>query len=265
MKEFQTILYNIADHVALVMLNRPDKHNAINDIMIEELIEIFLMLKEDPDIRVIILTGNGKSFCSGADLQWMKSVVNNTFEENYNESLRLAKLLELIYTHPKPTIARVNGAAFGGGIGLLAACDMAYSTETAEFAFSEARLGLVPAVISPYIIKKIGEGRTKEMFITAERIGALTASDYGLINSYHPMVHLDTHIDRKIGSLKKNGPQSISKIKELVNLVSDKDISEIQSYTANLIANLRISEEGQEGMDAFFKKRDPYWLLVNED
>lgn len=257
--DYKTIEVNINDRVARINLNRPEVHNALNDELINDLFDVFSKLKENNDLRAIVMTGNGKSFCAGADLNWMKSVVNYSYEKNYEESLKLAELMYLIFTHPKPVIARVNGSAIGGGVGLMSVCDILIAAENAKFGLSEVRLGLVPAAISPFVMSRIGQGIARELFITGERITAQKAFDIGLVNLCIPMEKLDEAVDEKLAFILKNGPEAVRTVKEMIFKVSQTGFPEIQEYTAKLIANLRISEEGQEGMNAFLEKRKPKW------
>jgi len=257
---YNTILLEFENQVAKVFLNRPEIHNALNDELINELYDVFEYLNTLKDLRVIILSGKGKSFCAGADLNWMKSVINYTYEQNYQESLKLAKLMYLIFTHSKPVIARVNGSAIGGGVGLMSVCDILIANENAEFGLSEVRLGLVPAAISPFVISRIGKARARELFITGERITAKRAEEINLINYAVPIDKLDEVINHKVDNILQNGPEAVKTVKEMIFYVSQNKFPELQEYTAKLIANLRISDEGQEGMNAFLEKRKPKWV-----
>ena len=256
---YETILLEIEGRVAKVTLNRPDVHNAFNNILINDLYDVFEKLSTEPEIRVIILTGNGKSFCAGADLNWMKSVVNYSYEQNYEESLKLAKLMYLIFTHPKPVIARINGSAIGGGVGLMSVCDILIANEEAKFGLSEVKLGLVPAAISPFVMSRIGDARARELFITGERITAKRAEYLNLVNYAVPMSEIDILVNEKVNLILNNGPEAVRSVKEMIFKVTQIKFPEIQTYTAELIANLRLSAEGQEGMNAFLEKRKPKW------
>lgn len=258
-KAFETIRFSLNDQIGKIILSRPEVHNAFNDIMIEELMNICSEISKEKDIRVIIITGEGKSFCAGADINWMKKMKDYTYEENLKDSLRLAVLLYRIYTLPQPTIARVNGAAIGGGTGLVAACDIAIASEKAKFSLSEVKLGLVPACISPYVIKRMGEMKCKELFLTGERIDAYHAKEYGLINYCAKEEELDSVVQEKIDMLLSSGPNAIAICKELLEKVPIQTPKEFIKYTAEVIASLRISDEAQEGMDAFLEKRKPKW------
>ena len=257
---FETIRYVTKDMVAYITLNRPEVHNAFNDIMIKELIIVFKELKEKNEVRVVILTGEGKSFCAGADLNWMKKIKDYSYEDNLKESLDLAEMFYLIYSCPKPTIGRINGTAIGGGTGLVAVCDIAVASAEAKFSFSEVKLGLIPACISPYVIRKCGEGRCREFFLTGERITAEKALSAGLVNRVVPLEEIDKAVNEMAEQLRSSGPEAIKKCKELLSKVPQMTFDEFKRYTAEVIAQMRISEEGQEGMAAFLEKRNPKWL-----
>lgn len=257
--DYETILVELSDKVAKVILNRPDVHNAFNNTLINDLYDAFDKLSHEENIRVIVLTGNGKSFCAGADLNWMKSVINYSYEQNYEESLKLAKLMYLIFTHPKPVIARINGSAIGGGVGLMSVCDILIANEDAKFGLSEVKLGLVPAAISPFVMSRIGDARARELFITGERINAKRAENLNLVNYALPISEVDKMVEEKINLILNNGPEAVRVVKEMIFKVTQIKFPEIQTYTAELIANLRLSAEGQEGMNSFLEKRKPKW------
>jgi methylglutaconyl-CoA hydratase len=256
---FETILYSTEDKIAKVYPNRPEVHNAFNEVMIAELTEIFKDISEDDEIRVVVLTGNGKSFSAGADLNWMKKMINFSYEQNLEDSLKLAELFYLMYSLPKPVIARVNGAAIGGGTGLVAVCDIAIASEKAKFSLSEVKLGLVPACISPYVIRKVGEGRCREFFLTGERLTAKRASELGLVNQVVSPEELDEAVQEKATHLVSSGPRALAMCKELLKNVPGMDFEKAKTYTADMIASMRIGDEGQEGMNAFLEKRKPKW------
>lgn len=259
MPEYKTIEVERNNKIAKIYLNRPEVHNALNNFLINDLYDIFEKLNLEDDIRAIVLTGNGKSFCAGADLNWMKSVINYDYEQNYQESLKLAKLMYLIFTHSKPVIAGINGSAIGGGVGLMSVCDILIASENAKFGLSEVRLGLVPAAISPFVMSRIGEANARELFITGERIDAGKAKEIGLVNIVVPHSELYSAIDNKLSLILNNGPNAVKTVKEMIFKVTQVKFPEIQEYTAKLIADLRLSDEGQEGMNAFLEKRKPYW------
>lgn len=257
--KFETILYDIENKVAKVTFNRPDVHNAFNDIMIKELSEVFDCIAENNDVRVVILTGKGKSFCAGADLNWMRRVKDYSYEDNLKGSLKLADMFYKIYASPKPTIAQVNGVAIGGGTGFVAVCDIVIAADQAKFSFSEVKIGLIPACISPYVMKKCGEGKCREFFLTGERLTAERAHAAGLINMVVSHGELDDVVGELVKRLLSSGPEAITKCKELLRNVAQMPFDEARKYTAEVIAKLRISNEGQEGMAAFFDKRKPKW------
>lgn len=258
-KRFKTIDISVRGALVTLSFNRPEIHNAFNDVMIDELLEVFTMISKRREIRVVILTGSGKSFCAGADLNWMKRVKDYSYEENLKESLRLADLFYQIYSLPTPTIAKVNGAAIGGGTGFVAVCDLAIASESAKFSFSEVKLGLVPACISPYVIRKVGEGRCREFFLTGERLTAQKALKCGLVNQVVPPEKLDEAVYELSKQLLSSGPNALATCKELLEKVPKMSFEEAKTYTARVIASLRVSEEGQEGMTSFLEKRKPKW------
>jgi methylglutaconyl-CoA hydratase len=258
-KTLETISYSAENRIAKVTLNRPEVHNAFNDVMIRELLEVFGEISKGEDIRVAVLTGKGESFCAGADLNWMKRMINFTYEQNFEDSLKLAELFYLMYSLPKPIIAAVNGAAIGGGTGLVAVCDMAIAAEGARFSLSEVKLGLVPACISPYVIRKVGEGRCREFFLTGERATAQRALELGLVNQVVPLAELNMAVNGKVKQLLSSGPKAIAMCKELLKNVPGMSFDKAMIYTADMIASMRIGDEGQEGMNAFLEKRKPRW------
>ena len=258
-KNFETLFYTEKNSIGYITLNRPDVHNAFNGDLINELFDIFKILKELKDLRIIVLTGNGKSFCAGADLNWMKSVVNYSYRQNFEESLKLAELMNLIFTHPKPVIARVNGSAIGGGVGLMAACDIVIASDNAKFGLTEVKLGLAPSVISPYVISRIGVTNARDLFITGERITAHKAFAIKLVNQVVGDEELDNAVNQKINMILSSGPDAVKAIKELIFNVTIPHFEQIRNYTSELIANLRLSSEGQEGMNSYLEKRKPYW------
>lgn len=250
--------------VARVALNRPDVRNAFNDQMLSDLREVFARVRDDAGVRVVVLTGEGKCFCAGADLHWMKRVLDYSYEANYDDSFNLAQMLREVYTCPKPVVGRINGAAIGGGTGLVAVCDIAIASEDAFFAFTETKLGLTPAAISPYLLKRMGEKNLREYFLTGERFPASRAADMGLVNAVVPAGELDAAVDAKIELILTGGPMALAASKELIHDVAERSLDENGTYTAEVIARLRTSEEGQEGMNAFLEKRKPRWVTQQE-
>ncbi len=245
--------------VARVTLARPEIRNAFNDQMLADLLEAFGRLRERDDARVVVLTGEGKAFCAGADLNWMKRVVDYTYEENFADSLELARMLRAIHDCPKPVIGRINGAAIGGGTGVVAACDITLGAEEAVFAFSETKLGLTPAAISPYLLRRMGERNLREYFLTGERFSAPRAVELGLLNAAVPASELDARVEATIRLILSGGPEALRVSKELIAGIGERTLDENGPYTAEVIARLRMSEEGQEGMNAFLEKRKPRW------
>ncbi len=257
----KTVRVETAGPVGRVVFCRPEVHNAFNAQVIDEMTFAFKRLKTDQDIRVVILTGDGKSFCAGADLNWMRSVKDAAYEDNLDEARRLADLFHLIYSFPKPVIGRINGAAIGGGTGFVAVTDIAVAAQSAIFSFSEVKIGVVPACISPYVIKRVGEGRAREFFLTGERMDAERALTAGLVNRAVPDDLLDATVNGIVNQLLSSGPEAIKVCKDLLQNVPQQEVDEFKEYTARVIADLRQSPEGQEGMDAFLNKRKPNWVI----
>ncbi len=260
MADYETIKYNKDGNVARITFCRPKIHNAFNSTMIRELYDLFSKMRDDNDIRVVVITGEGKSYCAGADLNWMRDVVRYSYEQNLKESLELAMLFRTIYEFPRPVIGRINGAAIGGGTGFVAVTDIAIAAESAVFSFSEVKIGVVPACISPYVVKRVGEGRAREFFLTGERLTAQRALDSGLVNRMVPDDKLDDEVEAMVKQLLSSGPDALAMCKELLATIADQNIGEFEKYTAEVIATLRKSDEGQEGMDAFLNKRKPNWV-----
>ncbi len=261
MKIFKTIALERKEDVITVWLNRPEIRNAFNETMISELIEAFEGINMMDDIRIVILSGKGKSFCAGADLNWMRDVAKYSYEENYKESLNLSKCFYTLYTCSKPTIARVHGAAIGGANGLLAACDLAYAEENTTFSLSEVKIGVVPACISPYVMKRVGEYASKDLMLTGKRFKGAEAEKHKLINKSLSEQALDRHIHEVIELLRTSGPMAMTHCKNLIYEVANKlTLEKALDYTARMIAEIRASEEGQEGMAAFLEKRKPNWV-----
>lgn len=256
----QYIQIKTENATAQVVLARPDLHNAFNDTMIQELTQAFTQLSQEPTIRVIIIAAQGKSFCAGADLNWMQSMLNYSLEENMTDATHLANMLNTIATCPKPVIGRIHGAAFGGGVGLASVCDIVVATQSATFALTEVKLGLIPAVISPFLLKKIPVSAAQRYFLTAERFSAQEAYQIGLVsNVVADEAELDRAIDSLTKSLVQNAPQAISLSKQLIEDIRHCSLEEAIPITTRRIAERRISAEGQEGMTAFLEKRPPAW------
>jgi methylglutaconyl-CoA hydratase len=259
MKVYQTIKFEERDHVAWVTFNRPEVRNAFNATMISEMADAFRNINSRKDLRVVVLTGMGQSFCAGADLNWMRDVMNFSYEENLKDSLNLAEMFHLMFTCPFPTIACVNGPAIGGGCGMAAVCDIVIASEKAVFSLSEVKLGLVPACISPYVIRRMGDKNCREYFLTGERLTAEKALAAGLANQVVPEDKLDEAVQKRIEQLLSSGPEALAWCKQLLDKATAVPEAEVGKYTAEVIARLRMSDEAQEGMRAFFEKRKPKW------
>jgi methylglutaconyl-CoA hydratase len=256
----ETIKTRLEKKVLEITLNRPEVHNAFNDIMIRELTKVYKDALANDDIRAVVLTGIGDSFCAGADLKWMMKQIKFTYKENLDDAMKIAELMYAIYHFPKPTIAKVNGATIGGGTGLVAANDIVIASDKAVFSLSEVKIGLVPACISPYVLKRMGEKNCREYFITGERLNAQKAWEAGLVNSFVENDMLDEKVNQIIKQLLSSGPNAITVCKELIEKVLTMKLEDAKGYTAEVIAKLRVSSEGQEGMNAFFEKRKPSWV-----
>ena len=259
MSTYETITFDASGPAIWVTLNRDDVRNAFNGQMLADLLDVFETAPKVPGGRVVVLTGVGSAFCAGADLNWMRAVRDFTYEQNLEESNQVSAVMRAIYDCPLPTIARVNGPAIGGGAGLVACCDLAVAGEAARFSLSEVKLGLIPSCISPYVIRKIGEGNARELFLTGERISAEKARAIGLVNEVAKEGELDVVVAKWVNQLVTSGPVAIAKCKELIRRVPQMDLDEAGPYTAEMIAKMRTSEEGQEGMAAFLEKRKPKW------
>lgn len=258
---YETIETTLRQGVALIWLNRPEKRNAIDDRMIGELADAFEAAIDDDEVRTILLCGRGDAFCAGGDLQWMKRAREFTTEEAHEDSARLARLLRTIHESPKPVVARVHGACFAGGMGLAAACDIAIAGTEASFSLSEVKLGLIPSVISPYVIRAIGEHRARRYFLTAEVFDAAEAYRIGLVHDIAQTPELDGTINVVLGQLAIGGPKALGEAKQLIRDVAGRPIDDaLVDDTAARIARIRASDEGQEGIAAFFERRRPAWV-----
>ena len=248
--------------VAEVVLNRPDKRNAFDDVIIQQLISVLTKVDADPDINVVILRSEGKHFSAGADLAWMRRMADNSQQENLDDSRQLARLMECLNFLGKPVIGLVQGAAYGGAVGLAACCDIVIATEQTSFCLSEVKLGLIPAVISPYVVQAIGERQARRYFLTAEVFSARAAERFGLVHMVCEDVDaMNTRCDEMLKQLTLNGPQAMKAAKSLVFAVSQKTIdSTVIDDTAHRIADIRVGEEGQEGLSAFLNKRRANWI-----
>ena len=257
--KYETIEIRKEKHIATVYLNRPEVHNAMNEQLMKELTTCFKELSRDDNTRIIILTGKGKSFCAGADLNWMKSMAKYSKDENIKDSRLLLDLYDSIYNCSKPVIGRVNGHAFGGGLGLFAVCDITIAIPDCKFAFSEVKLGIIPAVISTYIVRRIGLSNMRRLFITGERFNSEYAKEIGLIDYVVSEGELDEIIQKYVELLHSSGPKAIVEVKKLVEAYRKMDVEKYKEHTVKKIAELRVSEEGQDGIKAFLEKRKTKW------
>jgi methylglutaconyl-CoA hydratase len=259
---YQSILTEIDAGVGIITLNRPERHNAFDDALIGELAAAIDQMVEDPSVRVLVISSTGKSFCAGADLNWMQRAADYGSEENLRDSRALAEMLRRLAQCPKPTIARVQGPAYGGGVGLIACCDVAIATFDARFALTEVRLGIIPAVISPHVIAAIGERHARRYMVTAERFSAAEAYRIGLLHEIvADIAGLDGAVGEIVDALLANSPRALAECKELITAVSGKPLSpDVIEDTAQRITRLRASAEGREGMSAFLEKRRPNWV-----
>lgn len=247
--------------VATVTLNRPELHNAFNDEMIAELIAGFNELNQNANVRVVVLTGTGKSFCAGADLNWMKRMKTYSYEENIQDTQKLAELFTVINKLKKPTIGRINGAALGGGAGLVACCDYVIAIDTVSFGFTEVRLGLLPAVISPFVIAKIGESHARATFMSGAKISANKAMMMGLVHQISSFDKLDEDLEVIINEFLMAAPEAAVMAKELIaKVVRAESIEAARDYTCEMISKVRSGAEGQEGISALLEKRKASWL-----
>ncbi len=257
------VISEIDGPIAIITLNRPDKHNAFDDALIADLTQHLKALDQLPDVRVVVMSANGKSFSAGADLHWMERVAAYSEAENTRDAMALGELMHTLHTLSKPTIARVQGPAYGGGVGLIACCDIAVGTLDAAFALSEVRLGLIPAVISPYVIAAIGERAAHRYFLTGERFDAAEGYRLGLLSELcNSDDDMDLKIETIIAAIFAAGPTAIGEAKQLINAVANQPLSsELIGDTAARIARVRVSAEGQEGLRAFLDKRKPNWTI----
>ena len=255
------LLLNVADSVATITLNRPDVRNAFNAALIVEITQAFQELGRRGDVRCIVLAANGKAFCAGADLNWMRSMAGYTHEQNLADAGHLATMMQTVYECPKPTIARIQGDVYAGGMGLVAACDMAVAVDTAHFCLSEVKLGLVPSTISPYVIRAMGSRAAHRYFLTAERFSAAEALRVGFIHEVVADGALDAKVAELAAAVVNAGPEAVATCKKLVHDVAGFDITpDLIKMTVASIASVRVSAEGREGLQAFLQKRPASWL-----
>jgi methylglutaconyl-CoA hydratase len=245
--------------LATVTMNRPESHNALNADLIEELTRCFEEISYDDRMRVVVLAGEGRSFCAGADIGYMRETAGLSYEENLEDARRLAMMFWTIDECPKPVVAKVQGAAMGGGAGLLAAADVVVADSEARFAFSEIRLGIAPATISPFVVRKIGVSHARSLFLTGERFAAERAREIGLVHRVVSKDGLDEAVDEKVGELLQGGPVAQATLKGLLRRLETTEPMEAPGLTSRVISELRTGEEGQEGLAAFLEKREPGW------
>ena len=257
--KYETLDVSKENDVATVMLNRPHVHNAMNEILCKELIHCFQQLANDASVRVIILTGSGSSFCAGADLNWMKGMIRYSQEGNRRESNLILEMYQTIFSSPKPVIGKINGNAFGGGVGLIAVCDITIAAPGAQFAFSEVKLGIIPSIVSTFVSYRLTRADMRRLFLTGERFDTMYAHEIGLVDFIVPSEELDKKVEYYVNQIRSSGPQAILEVKTLMQKFSEMKLDDYKSFTVDKIAELRVSEEGQEGISAFLEKRKPRW------
>lgn len=256
-----SIKIEVAHQMASITLNRPDVRNAFNDEVIAELTQAFTQLGAHEDVRVIVLAAEGPAFCAGADLNWMRRMADYSREENLADAAKLAQMLRTIYECPKPTVARIQGDVYAGGVGLVAACDIAVSVDSAQYCLSEVKLGLIPATISPYVIRAMGARAAHRYFLTAERFSAQEALRIGFVHEVVAADQLDAKMSEITSALAANSPNAVKVCKKLVQDVAEREISQpLIHQTVAGIADIRASAEGREGVQSFLNKRKPSWL-----
>jgi methylglutaconyl-CoA hydratase len=245
--------------VATIALARPEARNALNAALVQELTRCFEELAEEERVRIVVLTGEGPTFCAGADIGYMRDTAGFSYEENLADARRLAEMFQAVDDLPKPVVAKVRGAAIGGGVGLVAVTDVAVAEEGTRFAFSEVRLGIAPATIAPFVVRRIGHSRARALFLTGERFDADRAREIGLAHGVVPKGELDAAVQEMVAQLLQGGPAAQAAIKELLRQIEATEPMEALGIMTQLIAELRVGEEGQEGLGAFLEKREPYW------
>ena len=253
-------IHRVSPHVAEVWLNRPEVRNAFNDGVIQELTAVFTTLGADADLRAIVLGGRGKAFCAGADLSWMRSMADYSWEQNHADASGLARMLWTLWSCPVPVVGRIQGDCYAGGLGLAAACDVLVAADSVNFCLSEAKLGLLPATIAPYVVRALGEQASRRYFVTAERFSAAQAHSLGFVHELVALDGLDAKVAEVVAALVANGPAAVKACKQLVKDVAGQPISAaLREETARRIADIRASAEGREGVQAFLNKREPHW------
>jgi methylglutaconyl-CoA hydratase len=256
---YETIDVDVVNSVASVTLNRPEVRNAFNARMIAEISDAFAELSVHPDVRVIVLSGHGSSFSAGADISWMRASLDLGVEENVVDAERMWDMFAAIDTTPQPVIARIHGAALGGGMGLASCCDVVVASDGARFGFTEVKLGIIPAVISYFVLRKVGASWARALFVTGERFDAKVARDIHLVHRITPEDELNDAVAEKVTEILSSGPEAVKAAKALVDDLHGISAQEARSLTARRIAELRASPEGQEGLKAFLEKRGPSW------
>jgi len=245
----------------VLRLNRPEVGNALNGEVIDRLSAAFAAVRGDVGVRTVVLTGAGKVFSAGADLKWMLRMKDAGAAENLRDARQTAALFAEMYDFPRPVIAAVNGPARGGGVGLIAACDFAVAVAPAHFAFTEVRVGIIPAMISPFVLRKMGESRTRRLFLTGETFSATQAAAWGLLDRVVEPEQIEAAVGELVQTLHQSGPKAISAVKQLIRRVSDAPEAAAAELTARLIAEIRATDEAHEGMAAFLEKRAPKWAV----
>ncbi|ANQ51264.1 enoyl-CoA hydratase/isomerase family protein [Flammeovirga sp. MY04] len=260
MNEYQTIIYNKIEQLGIIQLNRPDKRNALNDHMVKELTQLLLQIKEDAEVKAIILKGNGKVFCAGADLQYIQQLQKNTYEENLADSNQLKELFYLIYTFPKIIISQIHGAAIAGGCGLATLCDFAFASDSTKFSYSEVKIGFIPAIVSIFLTRKIGEGKALQLLLSGQIIKAKQALDYGLINGITEEELLEEEVlsfAKKL--IKETSVEAKANTKNLVHSTWHLPIDEALDKAVEANAKARSSEDCKKGIAAFLNKEKIEW------
>jgi len=255
--------FNVDKSIAFITLNQPEKHNAFDDSIIAELRAHLKTIKNDSSIRIVVLKAAGKHFCAGADLAWMKRMATLNHQQNLDDARNLASLMFELDSLPIPTIVRIQGAAYGGAIGLIACCDIAIGSEDSRFCLSEVKLGLAPATIGPYVLNAIGARQCRKLFLTAESFKAEAAKQMGLLHTVVSADQLDESVNETIKQLLQTGPLASKAAKQLIKIIQTQP-DDLAEKTSDLIASLRVSDEGQEGLGAFFDKRKPAWCLNHD-
>ena len=254
-----SILIDRDGPILRLTLNRPEVRNAFDEEVIQAISAAAASASEDPSLRVVVLAGKGKAFCAGADIAWMAKAIAYSRLENLSDAEDLARMLERLDTLPVPVIGRIQGSALGGGVGLAAICDTVIAADTAVFALTEVKLGILPAVVAPYVLRKIGISAARELFLTGARFDAVRARQIGLVHEIVPEADLDAAVTRRIDDVLTAGPQGVAKAKALIREIAGAPPDHVIGVTTNAIASQRVSDEGQEGLRAFLEKRKPSW------